>query len=85
LEAMASGTPVVTTPLGIEGLGATHEKEVLVGNTAHELARLSAKVLEDEMLYKNIAKNARVFIETYYTWDTIVDRLEKVYKTVVPL
>lgn len=82
LEAMASGTPVITTALGIEGIDATDEKEILVGETSHELARLTAKILEDEQLYKTIAKNARVFVEKNYTWDSIVAKLENVYKTV---
>lgn len=85
LEAMASGTPVVTTPLGIEGIEAKDGKEVLVGKTSHDLARLSAKILEDEVLYKQIAQNARSFIEKNYTWEIIVDKLEKTYGEVVKI
>lgn len=85
LEAMASGTPVVTTPLGIEGIDATDEKDVLVGKSSHELARLTAKILEDEQLYITIAKNARAFVEKNYTWETIVAKLETVYRSVTNL
>jgi glycosyltransferase involved in cell wall biosynthesis len=85
LEAMAVGTPVITTPLGIEGIEATNGKEILVGNDAHDLARLTAKVLEDEALYASIAKNGRAFIEKNYTWETIVEKLENVYRTVAKI
>jgi len=85
LEAMASGTPVITTPLGIEGIDAIDEKEVLVGQTSQDLARLTAKVIEDEGLYKSVAINARTFIEKNYTWEIVVEKLEAVYKKVVPL
>jgi glycosyltransferase involved in cell wall biosynthesis len=85
LEAMASGTPVVTTQLGIEGIDARDEENVLVGETSHDLARLTARVLEDEDLYIKIAKNARSFIEKSYTWESIVRKLENVYKIVVPV
>jgi len=85
LEAMASGTPVVTTPLGIEGIEAKDGKEILVGKTSHDIARLTAKVLEDEKLYMTIAKNAREFVEKNYTWDSIVDKLESVYRQVAKI
>lgn len=85
LEAMAVGTPVVTTKLGIEGIDAKEGREVLVGESSHDLARLTAHLVEDEKLYDSIAQNARLFIEKYYTWDIIVASLEQVYKTVVPL
>lgn len=85
LEAMASGTPVVTTPLGIEGIEAKDGKEILVGKTSHDIARLCAKILEDEKLYMTIAKNAREFVEKNYTWDSIVDKLEHVYRQAAKL
>lgn len=85
LEAMASGTPVVTTPLGIEGIEAKDGKEVLVGESSHDLARLCAKILEDEKLYIRIAKGAREFIEKNYTWNSIVDTLEHVYRQAAKL
>lgn len=85
LEAMASGTPVVTTPLGIEGIEAKDGKEVLVGESSHDLARLCAKILEDEKLYIRIAKGAREFIEKNYTWNSIVDKLEQVYRQAAKL
>lgn len=85
LEAMASGTPVVTTNLGIEGIDAENDVEILVGEKSQDLARLTAKLLEDEKLYVSVAKNARAFVEKNYTWDSIVIKLENVYKTVVPL
>lgn len=83
LEAMASGVLVVTTPLGIEGIEAQHNKEVLVGDNAESLASHILKVLQDEELSRDISKNARKLIEEKYDWEIIVKKLEEVYQSVI--
>jgi len=83
LEAMSCGVPVVTTRLGIEGIGAEENKEALVSETAEGLANHVIDILEDEKLYKTISQNARKLIEKKYDWKIIVERLEEVYKSAV--
>lgn len=80
LESMASGVPVVTTTLGVEGLGAKHKEHALVGKTENELASLTIELLTDSKLYEQIAQNARKLIEEKFSWDEIALRLEKVYE-----
>ncbi|MDE2025643.1 MAG: glycosyltransferase family 4 protein [Patescibacteria group bacterium] len=82
LESMASGTPVVTTRLGVEGIGAKHDKHALVGKTADELAGFVEKFLTDSAFAKNIAMNARALVEETYSWKKIAKSLEDVYKNV---
>ncbi len=81
LEAMASGTAVVTTNLGIEGLEAKDGIHVLTADDAHGFAAAAIKLLEDKNLYKTLAKNARKLVEENYDWNTIAEKLEKVYKS----
>ncbi len=83
LEAMASGVPVITTKLGIEGIKAKTDSEVLIGETAEELARSTLLLCEDEKTYESIRKNARSLIERDYDWEKIVKELEDVYSKVV--
>ena len=83
LEAMASGVPVVTTSLGIEGIGAIKNKEVLIANTSYEFGEETNRVLRNPHLYKELAGNARKLIEEKYDWDVIVKKLEDVYTSVV--
>lgn len=80
LEAMASGVPVVTTPLGIEGIDATNSKEVLLGETSAELADSVVNVLTNDKVYISVAKQARKLIEEKYDWEKIVKKLEHAYK-----
>lgn len=83
LEAMASGVPVVTTKLGIEGLDVVENKEVLVSDNSEGLANLAVTILSDESLYKKITTSARSKIEEKYDWDILVKKLEEVYKSAV--
>lgn len=83
LEAMASGVPVVTTPLGIEGLDATKDKDVLVSDDPEEIAALVMTLLQDAAKAKKLLTNARHLVETQYTWEAIGKELETLYKQAV--
>lgn len=79
LEAMSSGTAVVTTNLGIVGLEAKNNTHVLSGETPFQLADSVCNLLLDHSLYKRITLNARKFVEEKYDWKKITKKLEEVY------
>ncbi|MBI2033149.1 MAG: glycosyltransferase [Candidatus Levybacteria bacterium] len=81
LEAMACGLPVVTTVLGVEGLGAKDGKEVLIGDDTNILSQNVIRLLKDPKIYRTIGENARKLIEKNFEWGKIVERLENVYKS----
>ncbi|OGF99775.1 hypothetical protein A2Y99_02325 [Candidatus Gottesmanbacteria bacterium RBG_13_37_7] len=83
LEAMASGIPVVTTKVGIEGLNAKNEDTVLICEEISELARTTIRVLTDPSLYHKIAFNSRKFVEKNYNWETISNSLDQIYNQAV--
>ena len=80
LEAMASGTPVVTTPHGAEGLLADPDEHYLEARTVAEFVAQTGKIWEDRTLASDIARRARALIEENYTWDTIAARLDTVWR-----
>ncbi len=82
LEAMASGVPVITTTLGAEGIACDKKKDLIVADTADELAEKTVHLLQDETQYEIITKRARECIEKKYTWELIATKLNKVYKRV---
>lgn len=80
LEAMATGTPVVATPLGVEGISAHHEKQVLVGKTPEELASFTIELLKNKGKSAKIAAAARKLVEKDYSWKAISDDLDQIYQ-----
>lgn len=79
LEAMSTGVGVVTTNLGIEGLGAKSGIHVMAAETADDLANCAVNLITDHSLYRKITINSRKFIEENYDWKIISDKLNKVY------
>jgi polysaccharide biosynthesis protein PslH len=79
LEAMASGVGVVTTNLGIEGLGAENNVHVLAAQDPQNLANCVVNLLTDPSLYRKLTHNSRKFVEENYDWEKIAAKLEKVY------
>ena len=75
---MASGLPVVTTKLGIEGIDA--KDSVLVAESAADLATQTIKVLQDRRLAARLAGKAKKIVYSQYNWETISNRLNAVYQ-----
>lgn len=82
LEAMASGCPVITTSVGIEGIEAEPNRDVLIGNNNQELTRLSIQVLKDPKLSKWLSQNGKKLVEEKYNWKKITKELERIYSEV---
>ena len=68
LEAMAMQLPCITTPLANKALGATHDANVLIGNSAKELAALIDRLLENQELREEISASGRDFVRNNYDW-----------------
>lgn len=73
LEAMALGTPVVTTSKGVEGIEAIHGEHVLLADTAESFAHQVTMLLERPGLQRELALNARRLVETKYDWRAITE------------
>ncbi|MDR1725001.1 MAG: glycosyltransferase [Bacteroidales bacterium] len=71
LEAMAIGTPVITSVLANKALGAVDKEHLLVADSIQEYANLIIKLLNDELLRKTLVYNAQNFVRKTYNWDII--------------
>lgn len=80
LEAMASGLPVVSTPVGVAGLGVTAGREALISADIDELSRLTIKVLKNREFAERIGKAGKNFVAKNFDWKSIVAKLNKVYE-----
>jgi glycosyltransferase involved in cell wall biosynthesis len=84
LESMALGTPVVSTPKGVEGLDLVPGKEVLVASTPSEFARAVLEVLDDPGRRAELAAAGRRAVEERYDWgpitESFVDEVERLMR-----
>ncbi len=80
LESMAIGTPVVATPIGIEGIEAVDNQSVLIGDGTKQVAEKVITLLNDKLLRKKVSKNARKLVEDVYEWDVISSKLDEIYR-----
>ena len=80
LEAMALERPVVTTTIGVEGLGAEDGEHVLIADGAPSFAAAVLRVLDEPLLARSIARSGRKLVETNYAWSLIGEKLDRVYR-----
>jgi glycosyltransferase involved in cell wall biosynthesis len=71
LEAAACGVPVVSTPVGAEGLGFLPGQEIAIAAGAREFAEAVAKLLADCEARRSLAAAARARVEKDHDWTGI--------------
>jgi glycosyltransferase involved in cell wall biosynthesis len=79
LIAMASGLPVVSTRLGMEGLDAEPGEEYLVAETAAEWVASLQRVVGDPALRARLAHNGRALVERRYDWTALQAQASDAY------
>ncbi|NLE45714.1 MAG: glycosyltransferase [Chloroflexi bacterium] len=83
LEAMALGTPVVSTSKGAEGLEVIDGESILLADEPAEFAGAVVRLLGDESLRARLACSGRSLVQERYGWDRIGDRLDTFLQRVV--
>jgi len=85
LEAMAMGTPVVSTPAGCAGLAAEGGRELLVAEGEEEMADAVLQLLANPALAERLAAAGRRYVETCRSWEAAARRLVAVYENTCSL
>ena len=75
LEAMALGTPVVSTSKGAEGLRVTPGENILIADQPADYATAILRLLEDPALRTRLAAGGRKLVRDTYDWDQIGQQL----------
>ena len=84
LEAMACGTPVVTTPTALNALSAVPDRDLLVGRDAGELAAAIIALLEDSQHRAAVGRAGREYAAQAHDWQTLTRHLVAIYKNTPP-
>lgn len=83
LEAMALGTPVVTTSKGAEGLDVSPGQDILIADEPAEFATSTLRLLRDPALRQHLAHHGRKLVERKYSWTKIGQKLNSLLEIVV--
>ncbi len=80
LEAMAAGTPVVSTSVGAEGIEVTAGRDIVLADTPEEFSRATLGLMDDAARRASLATNARALVMAKYSWDALARKLEAVWE-----
>jgi polysaccharide biosynthesis protein PslH len=79
LEAMSTGTPVVTTSRGLSGIDARDGEHALVADAPDAFAAHVISLIRDDRLAHRLASAGHALVERQYTWERSVAELEAIY------
>ena len=79
LEAMAAGVPVVSTPLGAEGLALSPGTEVLIAGRDEDWLEHLTSLAANPELWRSLAAAGRALAETRYDWRISGETLYETY------
>jgi glycosyltransferase involved in cell wall biosynthesis len=77
-EAMALGRPVISTPLGVEGLSVRAEEHVVLAESGPEFAAAILRLLGDGELRRRLAGAARALLEARFSWNQVGRQFEAI-------
>lgn len=73
-EAVALGSPIVTTSIGIEGLPLVDNEHCLIADNPAEFAADVIRLLKDDELRKSVARSAYRFVADNFSSGRVADR-----------
>jgi glycosyltransferase involved in cell wall biosynthesis len=81
LEALALGTPVISTPFGAEGLQTTHLQDILLANSAAEFAKWIERLTSDDELWQRLSENGKKLVEQHYNANLIETKYGQIFES----
>ena len=81
LEAMATGTPVLTNSKVLSSLSITPGKELLIADTPEDFAASALKLIENPDLCSMIGQAGLQYVKKYHDWSKSARRMVDIYST----
>ncbi|MCL5023586.1 MAG: glycosyltransferase [Nitrospirae bacterium] len=76
IEAMSYGLPVVTTPVGAEGLGADNDEHMLIADEKERIVEHILKLYNDKSLWKKLSWNSREYVAARFSQDSFREKVK---------
>jgi glycosyltransferase involved in cell wall biosynthesis len=83
LEAMATGTPVVTTCRALSALQVQPGKDLLAYDDPDRFSEAVLQLISDRSLQHRIGDAAVTYVRTYHNWTSIASQLLNIYQYVL--
>ena len=80
LEAMATGTPVITTSRTLPALQAQPGKDLLVADDPDDFAQSILRLIEDQNLNRSIRNSGLAYVRSEHDWISIASQLTGIYQ-----
>ncbi|MBN1136100.1 MAG: glycosyltransferase [Anaerolineae bacterium] len=79
VDAWLWGLPIVSTPIGAEGIQVRDGENILLAKDAASFARATVCLLTDPDLNARLRTNGRAWVEAHYAWQTVYRQVDQVY------
>ncbi len=76
-QGLAAGLPVITTPVGAEGLDGRDGENMLIGDDAEALAERIVRVIEDDELWQSLSSGGRELVAERCSLEVLDERLNE--------
>ena len=80
LDAWLWGLPIVSTPIGAEGMALRDGENILLAADADAFAAATVRCLTDPALNAHLRTAGRAWVEAQYAWQAVYHRVDEVYQ-----
>jgi glycosyltransferase involved in cell wall biosynthesis len=82
VEAMGMRCPVVSSTIGAEGLGLTHDRELLLADDTESFAQAVLALIDDPKRAAELADKANLYVKENLTWRHLAGNLVEIWRKV---
>ncbi len=83
IEAMSYGLPVVTTPVGAEGLGVSNNEHMLIEETTEDIVKSVVKLYGDADLWWRLSNSSKLYIGGHYSQEAFREKVKNVMDSIL--
>jgi len=80
IEGMSHAKPIVTTPIGCEGIDAVNGSTLFIANTPEEFSKYVISLLSDKEKMLSMGQNASRFVNQHYNNTILIAQLAEFYQ-----
>jgi polysaccharide biosynthesis protein PslH len=83
LESMAMQRPVISTSIGAQGINVVDRQNIYIADSDEQFANGIIDLLDNEDLRNTLAYGGRRLVETEYSWESIVSKINDIFEKIV--